>query len=63
MPVTEQASQEAVAMTFPIRGRPTASCRCAKWLVLGVLVRVLFAIVHLLLERLGLLLVRKGQPC
>ena len=39
--------------------RPAAPCRCAKWLVLGVLVRILLAVVELLLERLRLLLVRE----
>jgi hypothetical protein len=38
----------------------TPSC-CTKWFVLGVLVRILLAIIKLLLERLGLLLVGKRQ--
>ena len=58
-----EASQQSMAMsmaistTLAVRRTSTASHRCAKWLVLRVLMRVLFAIVHLLLERLGLLLV------
>ena len=49
-------------MALPVCDRPTASCGQAKRLVPRVLVRVLLAVVHLLLERLGLFLVRKGQP-
>ena len=39
----------------------TCSSRCAKWLVLCILVRVLFAVVELLFECLGLLLVGKRE--
>jgi hypothetical protein len=43
------------------RWRSAAPSGCAEWLVLGILVRILFAIIKLLLERLGLLLVSKRQ--
>jgi hypothetical protein len=59
--VAEQASQEAVSVTLSICDRPTASCCCTERLVLRVLVGVLFTVVHLLLERLRLLLVRKRE--
>jgi hypothetical protein len=63
MPVAEQASQQTVSVALSIRDRPTAPCCRSKGLVLRVLVGVLLAVVHLLLERLGLLLVGEGQPC
>lgn len=59
--MAEQASQEAMSVTLSIRDRPTASCCSTKRLVLRVLVGVLFTVVHLLLERLRLLLVRKRE--
>lgn len=61
MPVAKEASQEAVAMALSVCGGPTGACSCAKGLVLCVLVGVLFAVVDLLLERLGLLLVGEGE--
>lgn len=65
VPVAEQASEQAVAVAvavaLAVRGGATAPCGSAKGLVLCVLVGVLLAVVHLLLERLGLLLVGKGQ--
>jgi hypothetical protein len=61
-PVSEDASQEAVAGAFAVRGRCSAGAgSCAEWLVLGVLMRILLAIIELLLERFGLLLVGKRQ--
>jgi hypothetical protein len=63
MTVAKDAAQQAVTVgALSVRdGRPAAPGRRAKGLVLGVLVRVLLAVVELLLERLGLFLVRKGQ--
>jgi hypothetical protein len=61
MPVAEQAPQEAMAVALPIRGRPAGPCGGAEGLVLCVLVGVLLAVVDLLLECLGLLLVGEGE--
>ena len=61
MPVAEQASQEAMSVALPVGGRPAGSCGGAERLVLCVLVGVLLAVVDLLLERLGLLLVGEGE--
>jgi hypothetical protein len=64
MAVSEDAPQQAVAVTttaLAVCCRRAGSCGCAERLVLGVLVGVLFAVVELLLERLGLLLVGEGQ--
>src|SRR5690242_7324981 len=61
MPVAEESSQKAVAMALSVCGGPAGPCCSAKGLVLCVLVGVLFAVVDLLLERLGLLLVGKGK--
>lgn len=43
------------------RWRSVASCSSTKGLVLGVLVRILLAVVQLLLESLGFLLIRERQ--
>lgn len=48
-------------MALAICSRPAASCCCAEWLVLCVLVGVLLAVVDLLLERLGLFLVGERE--
>jgi hypothetical protein len=62
MTVPKYAPEDAVAGALAIGGgRPAAPGGCAKRLVLGVLVRILLAVVELLLERLGLLLVGKRQ--
>jgi len=58
-----EPSQQAVAMASAL----SVGCwragagGCAEGFVLGVLMSVLFAVVELLLECLGLLLVGKGQ--
>lgn len=60
--MTKESSEKTMAVSgaLAIRGRRPAAPGCrAEWLILGVLVRVLFAIIKLLLERLGLLLVGK----
>ena len=59
--MAEQASQEAMAVALPICGRSAGSCGGTKWLVLCVLVGILLAVVDLLLEGLGLLLVGEGE--
>jgi hypothetical protein len=63
MAVSKDAAQQTVAVgALSVRGGRSAAPRGgAKRLVLGVLVRILLAVVELLLERLGLFLVRKGQ--
>lgn len=65
MAVSENAAQEAVAMAMAAAllvgcGYTTAN-GCAEGLALGVLVGVLFAVVELLLECAGFLLVGKRQ--
>lgn len=64
MAVSEEPSQQAVAVAataLTVGCRRAAPCGCAERFVLCVLVGVLFAVVELLLERLGLLLVGKRQ--
>ena len=61
MPVTKQSSQKTMSMTLAICGWSTCSCCCAKWLVPRVLMSVLLAVIHLLLECLRLLLVCKRE--
>jgi hypothetical protein len=65
MAVTEKPSQQAVAVTSALSvGCRCASSRgCAEGFVLGVLVGVLLAVVELLLECLGFLLVGERQAC
>lgn len=50
-------------MTLSVRGRSAGPCCRAEGLVLCVLVGVLLAVVNLLLERLGLLLVGEREGC
>jgi len=61
--VSENASQQTMTMAaaLAVGCGCTCSSRCAKWLVLCILVRVLFAVVELLFECLGLLLVGKRE--
>jgi hypothetical protein len=62
--VTKQSPEKTMAVSRALavrRWRSAAPSGCAEWLVLGILVRILFAIIKLLLERLGLLLVSKRQ--
>ena len=65
MAVSEEPSQQAMAVAaaaaLAVGCRRAAPCGCAERFVLCVLVGVLFAVVELLLERLGLLLVGKRQ--
>jgi hypothetical protein len=63
MAVSEEPSQQAVAMTaaLSISCRRTGSCRCAERFVLCVFVGVLFAVVELFLECLRFLLVGERQ--
>lgn len=64
VPVTKESSQQAMtSMTLSICSGSTRPSGGAKRLVLCVLVCVLLAIVDLLLERLGLLLVGEGEAC
>jgi hypothetical protein len=66
MAVSEEPSQQAVAMTttaLAVRCRRAGPCGCAERFVLCVLVGVFFAVVELLLERLGFLLVGERQAC
>ena len=64
MAVSEEPSQQAVAVAataLAVGCRRAAPCGCAERFVLCVLVGVLFAVVELLLERPGLLLVGERQ--
>lgn len=66
MAVTKDTSEQTMSVARALAicgGCPAASCCGAKRLVLGVLVRILLAIVELLLERFGFLLIGKGQTC
>jgi hypothetical protein len=61
--VSKQTAQQTVALVSVRRSRASpAAHRRAEGLVPSVLVGVLLAVVHLLLERLGLLLVGEGEP-
>ena len=63
MAVSGEPSQQAVAMAsaLAVGCRRAGACGCAEGFVLGVLVGILFAVVELLLECLGFLLVGKRQ--
>jgi hypothetical protein len=60
MTVPKQASQQSVPRALAVScGRSASTSGCAERLVPGVLVRILFSIVQLLFEGLGLFLVGK----
>lgn len=59
--MSEETSEKTMALAVGSRLVPTGPGRGAEWLVLGVFVRVLLAVVELLLECLCFLLVGEGQ--
>jgi hypothetical protein len=61
--MTEKATQKTMALALPVgRDALSAAQRSPKRLVLGVLMGILLPLIHLLFERLGLLLVAERQP-
>ena len=64
MLVTKKTPEQTMAMLVAAVGCANPRAHgCAEWFILGVLVGILFTIIHLLFECLGLFLIAERQGC